>query len=353
MSNMAANAVYRGAKDFNRKLLEIACSNLDSKQCRLQSSLLLQPNALNRKKDKAEGFELLTNVITSGNSRGDDHPRDSFRPTTEQLSLAVTLTVHPKFTTRAESLEVLLAADEALRFLKGTLETIGPINGGFAQAFVCRSSPSRADGKKRQSRSNSSESEEQSKKLTSVFAHKHSLFLNVSDIWQIVGWAFNCSVVWPNRWARWKLFLDFFLDLLERDFTERLRLDDIDESHDYLGHCMILRFLHSAEGRTGRRRFMKAVMANGTTNSVKEFREIFKNETRERRIQTKEQKDEQKMAKRVKLSTEKDLWAEYEMDDEEDSVADSPQSSTSLDSLPEECDPDAQRLRARFFELVS
>jgi hypothetical protein len=173
------------------------------------------------------------------------------------------------------------------------------------------------------------------------------VFSQVSEIWQIVGWAFNCSVAWPARWERWRLLLDFLLDLLEKDLTQRAEADAELGLRTYTHKCIILDMLRPVEGRGGRRRVMRAIMANGSEKALNEFGEVFKDETKER-------KTDQRDPKRVKFSIEEDKWGDYDMDEDEDAVADDSNQavheerentgSFSLHSL---------RLRARFFSLVS
>ena len=57
--------------------------------------------------------------------------------------------------------------------------------------------------------------------LRSKYANKESLFRNADDFWAMFGWAMNCSVAHKPRWYRWNLWLDFVLDVLERDLISR------------------------------------------------------------------------------------------------------------------------------------
>jgi hypothetical protein len=261
--------------------------------------------------------------------------------------LAATIAVHPKFTSRARSPEETLAANEALRFLRYVLETIGPVNAKFADAFVFRVQTTGADRKRNWSKADSSESEEETTKLSSVFAHEKSLFSQVSDIWQIVGWAFNCSSHWKARWERWRLFLDFLLDLFEKDLAERKRLSDETHSEIYLQNCLALRAFQVTDGRASRRRFMRAIMADGDEKCLKEFGEVFKNETMA-------QKSDRRDSKRVKLNIEEEKWGDYDMEEDEDTIVDdSHKLGESYDNVTEYFSPDTINLRVRFLVLVS
>jgi hypothetical protein len=296
-----------------------------------------------------EGFDLLSSIITSGNSI--ESPPFTFNPIPEQLTLAATLSVHPKFTTRAKTSEELLAADEALRFLHNVLRTIGPIQAPFAQAFTCRPPKNRAEHRSYHqlgySPKKSDTDEESNNVLRSIFAHDKSVFSQVTDIWQIIGWAFNCSVAWPVRWERWRLFLELLLDVLEQDLIQRTDADAELGVRTYTHKCIILDILKSVEGRGGRRRVMRAIMANGIEKSLKEFGEVYKNETKER-------KTDQRDTKRVKFSIEEDKWGDYDMDEDEDAVVDDlPNSVHEEDEKVDSFNINSLRLRARFFSLVS
>lgn len=287
----------------------------------------------------------MTNVVTSGHSRSDEASA-TLPPLSEQLVLAATLSVHPKFTSRANSLEEKLASDEALRFLRHVLSTVGPLNADFSKAFSCRRPNNRKPQRKRQSESQLSESDEEPDMLHSIFAHDKSIFAQVTDIWQIVGWAFNCSKARKMRWASWSLFLDFYLDLLEADLSERILLDVVEDSHKHVRESLAVGILRTNDGRTGRRKFMRAIMADGNDKSMKEFPEVFKNETKERN-------DAQRDRKRAKLDIEQGSWGDYDMDEDEDATADVSKIEDDSDDDEDPFDLDTIRLRARFLSMVS
>lgn len=293
-----------------------------------------------------EGLEFLTNVVTSGHSRADDASA-TLTPLSEQLVLAATLSVHPKFTSRANSLEEKLASDEALRFLKHVLSTVGPLNADFSRAFSCQR-PRREPKRKRQSESQLSESDEEPNTLHSVFAHDKSLFAQVDDMWDIIGWAFNCSKTWKTRWGSWLLFLDFYLDLLDVDLSERLLLDAVEgsqASHEHIRESLAVKLLKTRDGRTSRRKFMRAIMADSSERSMKEFPEVFKNETRVKN-------DAKRDTKRAKLDIEQGKWGDYDMDEDEEAVADVSHMDYDSDEERDPFDLDDIRLRAKFFAMV-
>jgi hypothetical protein len=161
-----------------------------------------------------------------------------------------------------------------------------------------------------------------------------------------VGWAFNCSKAWKKRWASWSLFLDFYLDLLDADLSERALLDAVEETRKHISDSLAVKLLHTRDGRAGRRKFMRAIMADGDERSTKEFPEVFKNETKEKR-------DGERDHKRAKLDIEQGKWGDYDMDEDEEAVVDV---SHGEEDSAEERDPfdlDAIRLRSKFIAVVS
>jgi hypothetical protein len=169
----------------------------------------------------------------------------------------------------------------------------------------------------------------------------------VEDIWPIVGWAFNCSIVWKKRWARWKLWLEFFLDVLESDWEERSRLTRNDGAANHLTDSMAARVLQTEDGRTGRRRFMRAIMADGSEKALNEFGEVWKNETKERK------KTAEDMKNKRTLNIEENLWGDYDAaEDEDELMIDIMNEIAELEGENGELDMDANKLRQRFLSLV-
>ena len=50
-----------------------------------------------------------------------------------------------------------------------------------------------------------------------------SVWQRAEDFWHVVGWAFRCSVLHPERWERWQIWLQFMCNVLEDDWKERER----------------------------------------------------------------------------------------------------------------------------------
>lgn len=108
-----------------------------------------------------------------------------------------------------------------------------------------------------------------------------SLWSRAEDFWHVVGWAFNCSVLHPGRWEVWRLWLDFMCDVLDDDWSERLKLaDEEDGSKDRpLKDSLIFKYIDGGSIAFGRnRRILRAIFADGSHASVGEFGQIFSRE---------------------------------------------------------------------------
>ena len=228
--------------------------------------------------------------------------------------------VHPSQTTRAAPSEANRAANEALRLLCQVNSAVGPVNADFATAFAFSSS---SKGRLRSWKvsakvTNSAPRELDGGAINTEIASGGSIWQRAEDFWHVVGWAFNCSVAWKNRWERWELWLSFMLDVLNDEFDERLKkakeTEDGHDAQDLLKESLILQYLSSCGNRTARRRIMRAIFADGDSKCMNEFKEIFKNETKERK--KKETSTVERTTK--KLNIDEGEFADYVDDDEDD-----------------------------------
>jgi hypothetical protein len=159
--------------------------------------------------------------------------------------------------------------------------------------------------------------------INAEIANAGSLWALAEDFWHAVGWAFNCSVAYPKRWGRWKLWLELMLDVLEADWAERLRMieegDGMSKSEpeeDLLAQSMIVRYLSGRKGSFwNKRRFIRAIFADGSAKALAEFKEIFKNETKERK-----KSDGTQIKRPVKVDIDQDVFGDYLDDDSDDEV---------------------------------
>jgi hypothetical protein len=298
-----------------------------------------------------DGFSILNNILTSGTSHVSSHGEvlPAYTPSPSQLILAATLIVHPQMTTRAQSPEDLQASNEALLFLRNVNEIVGPINADFVTVFTFK--PSASGSRRRAPRrsavdSGSTSDEEDVYVLNSPFVNERSVFEQTDDFWDVVGWAFNCSITWTKRWDRWKLWLEFVLDVLDADWDERRGRSDKLQDSKPLEDSIVLRFLESAEGRSGRRRILRAILADGEQKSLNEFGEVWKDETKEKKIKGKDV-----MAATKKVDLDADEWGDYGSDPDEDEVTE--EEMTADGTTDDFGGLDSVLLRQRFLLLVS
>lgn len=138
-----------------------------------------------------------------------------------------TLVVHPKFTAHPETDNDRMLPARAHQYLVDVLQLVGPINGNFKSAFVFRDTRDARTNRRR--RGVSEESQDvgsDADDLKTPLANADSLWSRVPDFWSMLVWAFNCAVLYPDRWTHWKLWLEFMIDVLEKDVRERKRLDE-------------------------------------------------------------------------------------------------------------------------------
>lgn len=291
---------YRPVKPFSHQLRETSCVYFDD-------GLYL------------EAISFLSNLLNSGTSVS-DRTLLAHAPFPQQLGLLSTLVVHPTFTTRASSAERLQASNSALRLLHDVNKIVGPVNADFANAFAFRSlSVSRRGGRRRGADDESEDGGDAERMIRSELANTGSLFAQAESFWDVVGWAFNSSVVHKKRWERWRLWLELMLDALEDDWAERLKEVDEkhaevdDPAHDAAAQSLILQYLPASDGRTGRRRVMRAILANGDRKSLNEFREVFRNETAERK-----QEESTKTRLPTRINIDEGDFGDYGLDDDDE-----------------------------------
>ncbi|KAH0147503.1 hypothetical protein KCU67_g11839, partial [Aureobasidium melanogenum] len=173
-------------------------------------------------------------------------------------------------------------------------------------------------------------------KFSINMANRGALWNLAEDFWAVVGWAFNCSCQYPKRWERWRSWLEFMLDVLEDDLRERISAagplqDDGKEAaaNTLLSESLIAQYcLTAGDGRAGKRRVMRAILAIGCKKDLDEFREIWQNETRP----PKEKKVEELMPRKT-IDFDKEEYADYmdmdESEEEEEDLPPTPRASNS------------------------
>ena len=244
-------------------------------------------------------------------------------PSPHILALIATLTVHPTITTRSTSLESQETADLAVAFLHHAINLVGPCSPSFRKAFRFSAAPLATtclnDPFKQASNRQSIKLEEGEKSLRGKDVHPKDasgsedsllvigeeagqddemiklkiaqgggLFARAESFWHTVGWAFNCSVRHAHRWARWKLWLRLMVEILERDWKERLHQAQSRNHGDLLactgaeelrGSMALLYISDDCKYKTsGQKKIMRAVLADGGSKAMAEFKEVFEKE---------------------------------------------------------------------------
>jgi hypothetical protein len=248
-----------------------------------------------------------------------------------------TLSVHPQWTNRSTEPENVKIANDALFLLKHVNSIVGGASAKFTSAFKFFDKSDSRDRRRRTG--DHADNPEDDRKLKIKMANEGAIWNLAEDFWAVVGWAFNCSCQYPKRWERWKPWLEFMLDALEDDLQERIsavepmRQDGREAAaNTLLSESLIAQYcLATGDGRSGKRRVMRAILANGCKRDLVEFHEIWKNETKP----PKEKKMEELVSKK-KIDFDKEEYGDYmdkdDSEDEEETSPSTPKATTSARS---------------------
>jgi hypothetical protein len=279
----------------------------------------------------SEGLALLTQLVEAGTSSStQSSPIAALLPPIQYLALCANIIVHPKTTTRTNSTDYHDASNEALRYLRTVNQVVGPIGACWNNAFVFHITD--RDRRTKDMYDHPSDEEADNTTLASEMATTWSLWANADNFWQVLGWAFNCSIRYPKRWERWKVFLELMVEVLEDDFNSRLQevadalehelstVKDPQERQVRIQHyeekalddCLIVKYLRSvqAELRTGRRTVLQALLADGGSDAIARFGEIWKDECKE--------PPKESSGKKRKMNVDEDDFGDYDMEDEDE-----------------------------------
>jgi len=312
---------YHSAKQLPYEIREHCIIYLEEQMC--MSPPPSPPFSSDLSLPDTQALTLLNNLVTSGITPSTP-PSATFIPPPNLLALVATLTVHPSLTTRANSNDKLVASNTSLYFLYSVLKLVGPVNSGFTTAFAFGEQSGGSHRKLNRAQKIKLEQEEghslngvvqeEMERIDSDIANEGGLWARGEDFWHVLGWAFNCSVRWPGRWRRWKMWLRFMVDLLEDDWEERFGLVVEPGKENVLRESLIMQYLGVAgtAGRTGRRRIMRAIFADGSPKALSEFKEVFRNETKERK------KPDVVTAARKKVNIDEGNFGDYLEDEDGD-----------------------------------
>jgi hypothetical protein len=261
-----------------------------------------------------QAFNLLLSI--TGNTTSSSNRNGPVTiPSPSHLALAATVAVHPHFTTRTAERETWNQANSALRLLKLVHTRVGPIQGNLGTAFAFRKfSTSINQARNEDSDEDSYETDHDlldASNLKMKYVQRQSLWTRADDFWSFVGWAFNCASLPSTHGGRWKhysLLLDFMITVLETDW--QLRTTGIEDSPE---ESLLWQYIELAQGGTARqRRILRAIFADWTTKSMREFKEIFHNELKGPK------KDQPTEQKREVVDIDHDEYGDYLIRDESD-----------------------------------
>lgn len=226
-------------------------------------------------------------------------------------------------TNRARSADHVQAANDALGYLIHLNMLVGSVNADLPAAFAFSADSASRQGRRRgRAAQDSPASDDEHGRIRVDLANQASIWNVADDFWRVVGWAFNCSVQYPARWERWKLWLRFMLDVLEDDLEACITKAKVEENSGgqaardiIMSGSLLARYLVvTGDGRTGKRRVMRAILPDGSNKSIAEFGEIWKNETKEIKP-SKDQED----SRRKRLNVNEGEFGDYmDLDDEGD-----------------------------------
>jgi hypothetical protein len=318
----------------------------------------------------ASGYDFLYSLLAAGTSISTPaQPYIGYIAPPAYIAFASSLVAYPKTTTKTHSRDVKQGSDAALRYLKCIHTTTdGPAYPTIRKAFSFSEEHSRRRGPAHRSAAASLSPEPGGdvERIAGDAANSDSLWTRAEDFWQLVGWAFNCSVLHKKRWDRWKLWLCIMLDFLEADWEFCVQSSKADGTHEeaVLQESLLWHYIVGDAGsvnRTMRRRIVKAILATASIESLKEYHEIWEQETEGPRRRKKDDKELEEVD--FETGAMGDYDSDQEMQDapEEPSEGghseESPSPDSSLHNLDNAVDQlggmDAINLRQRLIALVS
>ena len=263
-----------------------------------------------------QALNLLHSLLVSGDSGSPS--ASAFLPPPGQLALISTLVIHPNLTTRASSDDLLEASNFALRYLWSVLKLLGPANVPLIDAFDFLGLE-RSGRARRKTRDTIFDTHKKDlRDVNNELATTSSLWVQVEDFWQVVGWAFNCSTAHKPRWERWSLWLDFMVTLFEDEMSHYHYSANIahpiaptaeDGQESLFLHYLTAHTLQNARER----KILNSIFADGVSaRFTSAFPEVWKNETKSR-----------KKAKSANITTPSQERIDIEANEYRDYMADS------------------------------
>ncbi|KAH8434934.1 uncharacterized protein LDX57_012566 [Aspergillus melleus] len=311
---------YRPVKSIPFELIQHSGIFLEEKLCALPPSSVNTTVALTFSAFKdTQALDLLVNILSTAT----EAPTPVFAPLPQHLAVAATFLVHPSTTTRAKTAEETEAPNASLRLLRLTNTLAGPVSANFGRAFSFTHFESSRRGRRRHEH----DSDDEMKPLNLDLGQSASVWSRAEDFWHAVGWAFNCSVLHPERWKRWCTWLEFMCEVMEDDWEERKRLHSASTKEEgeklskdepkILQDSLIVRYIEEGSSGYGKnRRIMRAIFADGSTSSVNEFREVFHKELKE--LKQPKGATENIKKREVEVNIDEEKYGDYLNNDNDD-----------------------------------
>lgn len=254
------------------------------------------------------------------------------------LSIAATLLVHPTTTTRLERSAEVDAPHLALRLLRLLTTLVTPTEAKLDVAFsFARAQTSRSGHRSHAGEVvDTQEGGNDSKPLHLGLAAEDSLWSRAQDFWHVVGWAFNCSVLHPERWEYWQIWLEFMCGVIEDDWAKReqefqshsTQNDGSTEGTEgkrkisssmgldgppIFKESLIFQYISSEFAAGQPRRIFRAIFADGSSSSFNEFRQVF-----DRELVLRSNKPRANSKKRDRVNIDRGQYGDYLSEDETD-----------------------------------
>jgi hypothetical protein len=186
--------------------------------------------------------------------------------------------------------------------------------------------------------------------LNSPFIHEKSLFAQTENFWHVVGWTFNCYHQSPKRWSRWRLLLNFWLELAEKDLEWRtmdFNQTNVKEGSKFPADGVTAAIFQSAFERNDQRKIMRAIFADGNQTALNEFGELYQHETKEKKKKTTED-----TISRPIINIDDDQWGDWDQHEEDIEMDDAPDDKESKVDIDHTMRMDRINLRARVLSLI-
>ncbi|KAI1815975.1 hypothetical protein GGS20DRAFT_276816 [Poronia punctata] len=227
-----------------------------------------------------QAISFLANLLST---RPPNCREPAYCPPPSQIALLFSLTIHPDFTTRPKEPDWPGISLQSLVYLRDVLAVFGPINARFKEAILFNSdATSIFDRDSPPSDHQTSDADERGLVRLMPRFGSDSVWQRGRDFFRVLGWAFNCSVIYPERWKWWRRWVEFMVDIMEHDLYERHRLDEEagEKNESALGESILALYLTQRSGRTADvlTWMMRAIFADGSAAATSVFQEIWPRE---------------------------------------------------------------------------